>query len=307
MRKIACILLALALLAAFPAGAEEAEWEAYECEFGVSFFYDASEFGVDVSTKDGAVLVYPLALAEKEGEKNAYGFDLAWKDPQNQACIRISAPYNGGSAWAKPEGWTPPEEFEPLEGDAGWALPGWISRHVINDDIIGPCACDEMVFEGTDELYFLYEAYMEGDPDGWGEALWAVVETLEFPAQPAKAGSFRLDFFYGGAAGMQFIPVEVNEEAEPIVLRAQAAVSDFVLEKLIWNDEDITVSGTETLYAADSFAPGDNLEIFCYFSDVRPDLRIRCVNAQGKAECWYLFQSGRDGSLLLLSEVDIWE
>lgn len=305
MKRIASILLALALLCGASAGAEEADWQACESECGISFFYDANVFGVDVSARDGAVLVYPLALSEKTEERNEAGFAVAWKDRQNQAAIRISGPYAGGPEGAVPEDWMPPEEFAPLSGEMDLALPCWICRHEIEDEIIGPYACDEIVARGTDDLYHLYVAYPQGDPDGWGEKLWEIMETMEFPPQAAEAGAIRLDFFQGGAAGMRFIDVIADEEAEPFVLRFREAVSDFALEKLIWNDEPFEIAEAETLYAADALSPGDNLKVFCWFSDVLPDLRVRCVNARGEKECWYLYESGRDGSLMLLSEEEM--
>ncbi|MBR4360859.1 MAG: hypothetical protein IKP32_09610 [Clostridia bacterium] len=140
------------------------------------------------------------------------------------------------------------------------------------------------------------------DQEDWRGIFECMLETLEFQPQPAEAGSFRLDFFSGGAAGMRFTPVVVDEDAEPLVLTPRANVTGFVLEKLDWDDDTFSVAGAEPLYAANILTPADHLEIFCWFSDVLPDLRVRCLNESGEAECWYLFQSGMDGSLLLLSE-----
>ena len=101
---------------------------------------------------------------------------------------------------------------------------------------------------------------------------------------------------------MQFIDVVYDEDAEPITLVPYRDMKDFVLEALTWDDEAFTVSEAFPLYAADPLSPGDNLNIYCYFADFLPVLRIRYTDAEGNAQCLYITDSGRDGSLLLLDE-----
>ena len=62
-----------------------------------------------------------------------------------------------------------------------------------------------------------------------------------------------------------------------------------------------TIADTETLFTGD-FTGAECLRIFCYFPDGLPNLRVRCINRNGDRECWYLTESGRDGSLMLLDE-----
>ena len=300
MKRFACFLLALAVFSALPVLAEEPEWDWFESDFGLSFLYDAGEFGVDVSEEGEAVLVYPLALVEEKYEE---GLNIVWKDAENQACLCFSNLSAADPEWTKPADWTPPEGFEPLDGD--WALPGWIWQHEEDGVVDGPYPNAEIVFEGRDQIYPLFIAYPDGDPDGWGEKMWEILESLEFPPQMAETADFRMDWFQGGAAGMQFIPVTVDEDADPFVIMPLREMRGFVLEQVEWDDETFAPADAAPLYTADPLSPGDNLQGFADFEDICPTLRIRYTDAEGEDVCWYITESGRDGSLMLLGEDEI--
>lgn len=294
MKKGMCVLLALTVLLGLSARADTDDWEIHESAFGFTMLYPA--FLLDAYGVPAADAWWDTEMFEPRASD------------ADAAMWYLAVPEDGGQDW-EGEGWQRLTVDEPsVEMDVPFDL-----RYALYQSENGETLLEEVRLQSP-VADFGYEAGFEyvfdlrfpaEDDGGWRDIFERMLETAAFPPQPAQAGSFRLDFFYGGAAGMQFIPVIVDEEAEPVVLRAQAEVSDFVLEKLTWDEETFSVSGTDTLYAADTFTFGDNLEIFCYFSDVLPDLRIRCVNGDGEAECWYLFQSGRDGSLLLLSEDEI--
>ena len=92
-----------------------------------------------------------------------------------------------------------------------------------------------------------------------------------------------------------------------IVLIPLREMTDFALEYLDWDwdFDDPEPSVAMTLYAAAILAPGDNLRVSCYFEDIMPNLRVRYTDAEGEDQCFYLFQSGRDGSLMLLTESEL--
>jgi hypothetical protein len=169
---------------------------------------------------------------------------------------------------------------------------------------------DEVVLEqwivsAPDGDYVFILQYEADDPCNWRQLFYSVLGSVEFPSQPVQNVDFLLDFFQGGAAGMQFIDVIHDEDAEPITLVPYRDMKDFVLEVLTWDGEACAVSEAVPLYTADPLSPGDNLNIYCYFTDVFPDLRLRYTDENGDPQCRYITQSGRDGSLLLLAEDEL--
>ena len=111
-----------------------------------------------------------------------------------------------------------------------------------------------------------------------------------------EAGSFRFDWFAGGAMGMQFTEITVDEEADILSIWPNCTVTDVVLEKMDWTEG----KAPEVLYTADTMESNQVINLKGYLSDAMPAYRITCVNAEGETERWYLDQSGEDGSLFLL-------
>ncbi|MBQ9263917.1 MAG: hypothetical protein IJ189_06845 [Clostridia bacterium] len=271
MKKLLCLLLTLALLPLLPARAETA---IYESPY-FTLSYDDALLTVE-EHEDGVVLFLPRV---------AMGMTGIW-------CQVMPSVYPD---WSE-DGFL----FADLEDDFDIAWPHACFIQPVDD---GAYQLNTLCISAPDAFYYLNVSYPNGDPDGWGAALWEMLHTLDLPAQPAIAGSFRLDFFQGGAAGMRFTDVVVDAEAEwPLTLRPQGEVTGFVLEKIAWDADTFKPLSAQTLYAADRLSSGDNLNMYCFIPDVLPNLRIRCLNADGAEESWYISQSGRDGSLLLLSE-----
>lgn len=163
--------------------------------------------------------------------------------------------------------------------------------------------------DGAGDYVFVLGAPVN-DPDGWRDELIAVLETVEFPPMGVRAGAFRLDFANEDdeeEEAAYFAEVTVDEEAESVVLTALDKVTGFVLEALAWDDEAMKLADATALYSAAALSPGDSLRICCYFGEILPTLRVRCVNSAGENECWYLADSGMDGSLMLLSEAGVEE
>lgn len=111
-----------------------------------------------------------------------------------------------------------------------------------------------------------------------------------------EAGSIRFDWFSGGAMGMRFTDITVDENAETLSIWPKDTVTDVVLEKMDW----VEGKEPEVLYTADTMESNQVINLKGYLSDVMPAYRITCVNAEGKTERWYLAQSGEDGSPFLL-------
>ncbi|MBR1585943.1 MAG: hypothetical protein IJ662_10415 [Clostridia bacterium] len=295
MKRFCALLLSLWALLTVAAPAEDADWELYESPAGYSFFYDANQFYLDDGLPDGKVAVYPQALYAPLTEEDESGRSYTWIDVTDQAALVFSPPREP----ADPD-WVPPSVFQPLGEAVDFALPCWRARRVIQDETMGPYVSEDLVISAAEGLYLFSLSYPQGDPNGWGERLWEIVTTLEFPPQPAVAGSFCLTYDRAGDEPRAI--VVLDEEAQPMTLTIRAAVTDFSLEKLTWDEDTVSIVSSVPLLTADALAPGDSICISAYVPEILPDLYIACVNAAGESEWWYVAQSGRDGSLLLLPE-----
>lgn len=302
MKRLYCVLLTFCLLWVIPGWAEEAEQNLkyYESPYGFSLWYDAQAYRIEDDREDGAVVVYPLALYTPLESRDASGRIAVLKDEKMPAGIRIEQPSAPVDA-----DWTPSPDRVLLEKELDVAWPYICTTMNVENGVPGPYTVDDLFVLLPTCFFSAGIAYPQGDPEGWSEKLWDVLSTLEFPPQPVVNDDFLLDFFQGGAAGMQFIDVIHDEDAEPITLVPYRDMKDFVLEALTWDGEACAVSEAVPLYTADPLSPGDNLNIYCYFTDVFPDLRLRYTDENGDPQCWYITQSGRDGSLLLLAEDEL--
>ena len=302
LKRLCCFPLALCLLISVAVHAEETEetWELYESPYGFSLWYDAQLYLMEDNREDGAIVLYPLSLYTPLESRDESGRIAVPIDEKMQAGIRIEQPAPPVDA-----DWTPSPDHAPLEKELDIAWPYLCTTMRLENQVPGSYTADDLFVFLPTCFFSASIVYPQGDPDGWGEKLWDVLSTLEFPPQPVVNDDFMLDYFQGGAAGMQFIDVVYDEDAEPITLVPYRDMKDFVLETLTWDGEAFTVSEALPFYAANPLSPGNNLNIYCYFADVLPNLRIRYTDADGEAKCFYIFQSGRDGSLLLLTESEL--
>ena len=273
MKRIVCLFLILPLLFSLSALADEGDYEAFESDLGFS-------------------IMYPDSLVIPYGEDDENCFRPIQDGTGANLVCRMAAPEDG-VGWGN-LGYSPmvPEAVTP---DLDLALP-WDYAGYVSDD--GREWVEELVVQAAYGEYHFILTYPPEDPDEWGDVFRSMLETLEFPRQEAHAGSIDLLFDLNG--DISYTDVVVDPEAEPVWLYPDA-VTALVLEKVDWNDEYFTIADTETLFTGD-FTGAECLRIFCYFPDGLPNLRVRCINRNGDRECWYLAESGRDGSLMLLDE-----
>lgn len=282
MKKLFYVLLALCFLccAAVPGMAETygEEWTLFESRFGFNLWYpeDRLDFWIEDWCEEPAEAFCPVedqsGVAEMVCRGSRYSA-MMWDD-----YTRISDD----------------------ELDADFGLPFEVTAYTDGEII-----AEQWIVSARDADYVFIIQYETGDHQGWAPLFHAVLETLEFPAQPAENADFRLDYFQGGAAGMQFTDLVVDGEADPFVLIPLREMRSFALEYLDWDFDTMEPTVSMTLYASAILAPGGNLRVFCYFEDVMPNLRVRYTDAEGEEQCFYLFQSGRDGSLILLTESEL--
>lgn len=278
MKRLCCMLLILCFLccAIFPGVAEE--WTLFESRYGFTLLYpeDQLDFWIDDWYEETAEAFCPLedqsGVAEMVCRGSRFSV-LLWDD-----YTRISD--------------------DDMDADIGY--PYEVTAYTDGDVIV-----EQWIVSAPDADYVFIIQYEVGDSQGWAPLFHAVLETLEFPSQPAGNADFRLDFYQGGAAGMMFTDMVVDEDADPIVLIPLREMKNFALEYLDWDFDTMAPNVAMTLYAATYLSPGNNLRVSCYFEDVMPNLRVRYTDAEGEAQCFYLFQSGRDGSLMLLTESEL--
>ena len=282
MKRLFSVLLALCLLccAAAPGvvEAQEEEWTLFESRFGFTLWYpsDQLEFWIDDWYEETAEAFCPVDDQSGVAEMVCRG-------------SRFSAML-----------WDDYSRISDEEIDADLGYPFEVTAYTDGDVIV-----EQWIVSAPDADYVFLIQYEAGDSQGWAPLFHAVLETLEFPSQPAGNADFRLDFFQGGAAGMTFTDMVVDEDADPIVLIPLREMRSFALEYLDWDFDTMTPTVAMTLYAATYLSPGNNLRVSCYFEDIMPNLRVRYTDAEGEAQCFYLFESGRDGSLMLMEESEL--
>ena len=291
MKRMIGLLLALCLLFGCALAEDEWEWD----EFGENWEVLNSRFGFTLWYNEDQLSFW---MDEWNGQP-AECF-CPWEDHSGVAMMACV-----GSRFSTAQ-WDDCTRVEVDDPDLWLEYPYELTAFI---DEYESAVTEQWIISAPDADYVFIIQYEPKDTQGWADLFHGTLATIEFPSQPAEAGSFRLEFFQGGAAGMQFIPVVVDEDAEPLVLMPLDDVTVFTLELLEWDTsgdwEDWDVCDVTVLYSADTLSPGDNLLIYCYIPDMMPNLRFRYNDSDCQDQCWYISQSGRDGSLLLLSEDDL--
>ena len=278
MKRFFCVLAALCLLCcAFPGAAED--WALFESRFGFTLWYpeDQMEFWIDEWYEDTAEAFCPMDDQSGVAEMVCLG-------------SRFSATL-----------WDDETRIIDDDMDADLDYPYEVTAYTDGETI-----AEQWIVSAPDADYVFIIEYEVGDYQGWAPLFHSVLETLEFPSQSAENADFRLDFFEGGAAGMRYTDVVVDEDADPFVLIPLREMRGVMLEYLDWDFDTMEPTVAMTLYAAAVLSPGGAVpRVSCYFEDIMPTLRVRYTDQDGEAQCWYLFESGRDGSLLLLTEDEL--
>ena len=284
MKRWLCLLLSLCLLLGCALCEEELdnaydgedEWTDFESRFGFTLWYQEDLLS---------------AWTEDFCEETAEWF-CPWEDESGVAALICRGSRYSAMMW---DDATRMMDFEGPSPYLGY--PYEITAYTD-----GEIVWEQWIVSAPDRDFVFILQYEAGDAQGWAPLFYEVLETIEFPFQPAGNASFRLDFFQGGAAGMRFIPVRVDPDAEPMVLMPLEEVTDFALESLDWEEWEYTAT---PLCVADILSPGTNLLIYSYIPDTLPNLSIRYVDSDGQPQRWFISQSGRDGSLLLIAEDDL--
>ena len=286
MKRLCCLLLCLCLLPGCALAEDDWDeddldefgenWMFVESRFGYSLWYNADQLSFWTGEFEGAVAEY----------------FCPWYDHSGIAAMICLGSRFSTMLW---------DDYTPIDLDNVYVYlddPYEMTAYTDGETIL-----EQWIISVADADYVFIIQYEADDVQNWAILFHDTLSGVEFPPQPAVfRDDLRLDFFQGGAAGMRFIDVVIDADAEPVVLMPLRELKDFSLEKIIWDGETFTPLSAEPLYTADALSPGDNLKIYCFFPDILPDLSVVYTDAEGLAWCLNLFQSGRDGSLLLIPE-----
>lgn len=179
--------------------------------------------------------------------------------------------------------------FDPTwESTDDWYLSGEVLGIYFSPYEIAPYA------SGTIEVTFTYEEldgiiqpdYIPSDlPDGVPGTVEAVL------AQDVDLDSFT-----------QFAEATMDAEGEQVVLYTDGMVTNLTLEQGSWDMDGTHFSPKATVFAANTLTPGDAIMLQTMFSDTMPHLRLRYTSG-GEEHTYFLFQSGKDGSIILMDDV----
>lgn len=100
----------------------------------------------------------------------------------------------------------------------------------------------------------------------------------------------------------QFGEAILEEDGEHVVLYTNGLVENLTLELGQWDSDGISFFPTATVFAADTLTPGDAVLLYTMFADVMPHLRLRYTSG-GTEYRFFLTQSGKDGSIILLEDL----
>lgn len=291
MKRLICLLLALCLPFALSAGADEEDWIVHNSVFGFSMPYPVlmmkaysiprEEIGYDMEvwepTESGTGAYLTCCLSQDPSWPNwtSYGYTQQETDEPGVEMeeVVLDMKYR---LYLSPDGGEYVEEVRLKSPMRAFGYPA-----------------------GFEYVFDLH--YTAADPDAWRLTYESMLNGVEFPWQGAHAGSF--DVLFTPDCDLPFTDVILAADASPVYLYPAAGVTDFVLEKVEWDDETMTQTGAQPLYTAERFTGAECLRIYSYSPEFLPDLRIRCLSPEGEPETWYIFQNdGRDGSLLLMPE-----
>lgn len=281
MKRLFCIVLAVCLLTA--SGLCESDW------------YEPEEGGDDWALLDsrfGFSLWYPedmMCLWTEEFNDETAEWLCPMEDESGVAAMICRGSRFSALLW---DGYTRISRDEPEV----WLNYPYEMTAYTDGDIIS----EQWIISAPDRDYVFIIQYETGDYQGWAPLFHEILGTVEFPDQPAVTADFRLDY---AQSETQFPDIVVDEDADPMTLTALGDVTDFVLELVDW--ENMEISSVSVLCIVYKFSPGDGLCIYAYIPDMLPNLRFRYRDANGEEKCWYISQSGRDGSLLMIGPDDL--
>lgn len=97
----------------------------------------------------------------------------------------------------------------------------------------------------------------------------------------------------------QFYDVSIDDEGETILLSTNGLVYDLTLEYGSWDMDGMVFYPSATVFAASSLSFSEAVTLHLFIPDVMSNMRLTYTTDEGTIQK-YIFQSGEDGSILLL-------
>ena len=93
--------------------------------------------------------------------------------------------------------------------------------------------------------------------------------------------------------------ISIDEEGEAILLSTNGLVYDVMLEYGSWSYDGTVFYPSNTVFAASNLSFSEAIVLRLFIPDVMPNMRLTYTTDEGTTQK-YIFQSGEDGSILLL-------
>lgn len=93
----------------------------------------------------------------------------------------------------------------------------------------------------------------------------------------------------------------IDEKGEQVLLTASSDIYNVKITSVYYIEESNTFEDLNQYFAASMFSKGDSILISTYIPDVMPNLKLSYTLPDGTTRNRYIFQSGMDGSLMLIT------
>jgi hypothetical protein len=112
--------------------------------------------------------------------------------------------------------------------------------------------------------------------------------------------------FAARAAGGLLVDLGTGGSGQPVVLTAAGDVRDLKIRSVSFNvyESGVYLRDDNTVWYTDKLADGENVTVLTWIPDVLPSVAVEWQE-NGETQRLYIFQSGKDGSLILMTAEDL--
>lgn len=126
-------------------------------------------------------------------------------------------------------------------------------------------------------------------------------EPISSPGEPETDPiSVCLDWELDKSAYQNRAEITLDEDGAVVCITTGKELTDIVLEYGNWDMDGVVFTPEQKIFFSESMSPETILVLHTYFSDVMPNIRITYKTKSGTEFSHFLFQSGMDGSIMLM-------
>lgn len=126
-------------------------------------------------------------------------------------------------------------------------------------------------------------------------------EPISSPGEPETDPiSVCLDWELDMSAYQNRAEITLDEDGAVVCITTGKELTDIVLEYGNWDMDGVVFTPEQKIFFSESMSPDTILVLHTYFSDVMPNIRITYKTKSGTEFSHFLFQSGMDGSIMLM-------